>query len=367
VSFTATPTTFSAVFNNNSELYTPYNTVGFIPGYGYLYATYCIGIQCAAFNGSQPSGQFIGLWNAANNISFASASYSPGTVITLGTASQPLPAPPAFSVTATLGGPLSNNGGSTSILLTAAPTTSPTLAAAEKALGYSQFDWIQQITSIPQPVPTAYYTVGNPNVPTAPPAYNDPAKGGYQYAPGYNPYPFYYPASTISTAGYCLVKGGCSVAEEVPIESSSSISLFDAPADPCLPGGTGAFCGGATAATGAIHFTDELVGVIPCNTPGIGECSVDSFTESAPITFVYDGKDVTSLQWTDSFNGTSGGIPTLTSFGPVDAGSGTGGVVLISAAGAAPEPSTWILIFMGVGISGLILRRRPSKINYSKE
>lgn len=79
-------------------------------------------------------------------------------------------------------------------------------------------------------------------------------------------------------------------------ETATTLSFFDAPANPCLAGGDGSLCGGKTAPKGqALAFTTHLVGIKKS-----------------------DGTAV------------SGGVAMTKSNGPVDPGSGTGGVTIVS-------------------------------------
>ena len=132
----------------------------------------------------------------------------------------------------------------------------------------------------------------------------------------------------------------------------------DAPANPCLPGGTQCYTTPAT--SGDLEFVDNLAGIVPCTTPGIGNCGVDSLANSEPIPFQYKGATVSGLVWTDTFNGIvdpntgNGGIAALSNLFPVDGGSGTGGITILIG-GAVPEPSTWVMIvfgFAGLGVAG---------------
>src|SRR5205085_982485 len=132
--------------------------------------------------------------------------------------------------------------------------------------------------------------------------FNDPPSGGgytYEPSPDYS-YPFYYNAFNGELQGQ---------------EASNTLSFSDAPGDPCLPGPLGipsfawltnssirALCGNSTAPRGSyLGFTTHLAGVLPSGAAqdlGIG------FT------------------WTDTFNGTFGGIATTKNNLPVDPGSG---------------------------------------------
>lgn len=166
------------------------------------------------------------------------------------------------------------------------------LANAAKLCNVQGFNWQQIVTSLPAPSP---YTKADGGALTAP--FNDPPPGGYNYHPD-DAYPFYYDAAELASN----------------TDDDTSMSFFDQPADPCLPGGAGAGCGGKTAPAGShLSFTTSLVGVDQAGQPvGLG---------------------AGSFSWNDTFNGTSGGIGRLNSL-PIDPGSGTGGITITNLDGA---------------------------------
>jgi hypothetical protein len=112
------------------------------------------------------------------------------------------------------------------------------------------------------------------------------------------------------------------------------LSFYDAPADPCLPGGLGVVleiinCGGVVPAGTESLFTTELIGILSGTNIGL------------PL---FD------WQWIDTFNGTSGGITKLNNFDPVDLGSGSGGITVIDVNGASvvPEPPSLTILIFGI-------------------
>jgi len=294
------------------------------------------------------------------------------------------PPTPPITVTATTGGPVSESGGDTSILVTAIPTDfNMTLGEVASNLGYPDgLDWVQTILSIPLPSPI--YQAGNPCV-TAAIAANKPYRavcpgltstidpplyGYYEQESGNptnlgpGPWPFYYDPTTAASRG-----------------TSNSFSLYDNPADPCLPGGTVAGCGLMPATSGAMVFQDQLVGIVPCSTPGVGECNYEGLEPSAPIPFLYcpgvisgsdcssaNGTTITDFDWADTFNGSaasgiavgSGGIYIVSTnnLDPVEAGTGTGGITILSAA-PVTEPSTMALLIPASFLAWLLRRRGP--------
>jgi len=69
------------------------------------------------------------------------------------------------------------------------------------------------------------------------------------------------------------------------------------------------------------------------------------------------------FDWTDTFNGTAGGISTAASYsGSVDPGSGAGGITLIDVNGVAvsavPEPSALAVMIPAILLIGCVKRRR---------
>ncbi len=186
-----------------------------------------------------------------------------------------------------------------------------TLTQAEQLCGFTSFDWIQIATNLPDPSP--FYET-NPADATKPihltsssVPFNDPPQYGYTYKPPWVSYPFYYDPKTTgndwSLAGH---------------EFGTYLVAYDAPADSCIIGVFGvpsaayfadpSKCGGATTpVVEYITFGTHLAGVnsdFSANDLGIG------------------------YNWSSNFNGTAGGIATTASSGPVDVGSGTGGITI---------------------------------------
>ena len=93
-------------------------------------------------------------------------------------------------------------------------------------------------------------------------------------------------------------------------ESSTTLNFFDAPADTCLPGGTGQDCGGVAPNGSVLQFSTHLV--------GISGLFPNATVQDTGIGFT----------WFDTFNGTNGGISVLSARHGVDPGSGTGGITV---------------------------------------
>jgi hypothetical protein len=278
---------------------------------------------------------------------------------------------PMITVTATPTGAYSLSGDPTVMEVTARPTNGLTLQQVSSELGYPLgLDWVQKIVSLPDPSPIyecdSAICLTSTHLTSSSVPFNDPPLNGYSDSgDGFNyfvetnyQYPFYYSPATL----------GDRLTDGQSIETNNSLLLYDSPANNCLPGGSGAGCDGQTASSGAIKFEDYLVGIVPCDTPGVGDCNSNGFSPSDPISFFYDGAVVDSVEWTDSFNGEASCFPAMTSnttitlttcgeggvalsnLEPVDALSGSGGAFALPA--SVPEPSA--LTMMLLGFSGLV-------------
>jgi hypothetical protein len=212
--------------------------------------------------------------------------------------------------------------GDTAIQAAFTPNFDFSLPGAAAACGFVGFDWQQIITTLPDPSP--FRQGDGTRLTSASTPFFDPAPGGYTYCfvlSGYScdSYPFYWNPNTTNTPW--------SLNE---YEDGNTLFFYDSPADSCLPGGRGVGCLGLTAPAGSfLGFTTQLVGILP---DGSAYPLPDFWT------------------WTDTFNGTSGGISTTANFLPVDAGSGTGGITITSETGvdvSTPEPSSVALVCLG--------------------
>lgn len=273
---------------------------------------------------------------------------------TLSCATQTGPPPPPAPTCGPFHVSIAGNG-VTSITASYTPSSGNTLQAEAANCGYQGFDWQQQIILLPCPSPffaatpqavsssnlcsgltsglTAGYGTGAP--------FLDPITGGYTNlllaggAP-YNPSPFYYPPNVAINPGTSLpaFRDGknhnpiqmytqySNTPHRVPVNQSDALLSFsDTPADPCLPGSIGPplfVCGFGVAPEGSIlAFQTALVGILPNGEPS---------------------DLLIWWTWTDSFNGTVGGIAGLSSAGPVDPGSGTGNITITSINGVPVPP-----------------------------
>jgi hypothetical protein len=214
-----------------------------------------------------------------------------------------------------LSGPvLSGSGlihGPTTISATFMPNLSFSLTSARDSCGFIDFNWVQTITTLPDPSPFSARNNGSPiHLTSASTPFNDPpAGGGYTYQGGPdNSYPFYYDRSSGELQGQ---------------QTINKLSFSDAPSDPCISGPLGlpslawllsssvrALCGNSTTPRGSfLGFTTHLAGVLP-----------DGSAQDLGIGFA----------WTDNFNGTTGGIATTKNNLPVDIDSGEGGITVLS-------------------------------------
>lgn len=224
-------------------------------------------------------------------------------------------------------------GGGTQIQATFTPQLGYSLAQAAKLCGFIEFDWQQTITSLPLPSP--FFAAGSTVALHAPPPFNDPPPNGYAYQnpPNAVELPVYYNLFTSAPDPLSLPAN----------ETSTTLSFYDAPADSCLFGGSGAPCGGKTAPKGAVlGFTTHLVG-IQGKLPG--------------ATVVDTG---IGFSWTDSFNGTSGGISVTNSAQPVDPGSGTGGIVVTGVSEISTLSGVSVTAVNGTPVSGAGAPTLPS-------
>jgi hypothetical protein len=196
----------------------------------------------------------------------------------------------------------------TEINATFIPNFGFTLAQAAQVCGFIEFDWQQTITSWPRSSALTQAVTLAPLY--APPSFNDPpAPYGYDTdQPGFaDPLPVYYNPFTDASDEYALIN----------YETDTTLYFDDGPADDCLPGGKATSCGGKNDPVGSIlAFTTHLVG-LKGDLPG------------AAIIDTGIG-----FSWTSNFNGTHGGIPVSRSNGPVDPGSGTGGITITATSNA---------------------------------
>jgi len=206
--------------------------------------------------------------------------------------------------------------GFTNISATFTPTLGYSLSQAAQVCGFTDFDWIQHVTHLPDPSPFYENNPSNPSAPihltsgSAP--FNDPAPNGYTYNPNWVSFPFYWDPKTTGMP-WSLDQN----------KTAYTLSSYDSPADPCLSGPLGipsfawltssavrALCGNSTTPRGSyLGFTTHLAGV---NSDGTGADLGIGYT------------------WTSNYNGTTGGVATTASVLPVDPGSGEGGITIVS-------------------------------------
>jgi hypothetical protein len=193
-------------------------------------------------------------------------------------------------------------GGGTQMTATFTPNLGLSLSLAAYYCGFKDIDWQQSVTNLPAPSPFAQVGHAATKL-TAPPPFLDPPPGGYTHCNDSgtcvdipdNSYPFYLDPNS---------------GELASMQSGNTLNFADSPADPCLPGGTGKGCGGKTAPAGSfVAFTTHLAGV-----------NFDGTATDLGIGFT----------WKSDYNGTSGGTATTKNLNPVDPGSGTGSVTVLT-------------------------------------
>lgn len=181
-------------------------------------------------------------------------------------------------------------------------------ADAAKFCGVAKLNWIQKITTLPDPSPFYAVNLTDPtnvaadiHLTSGSTPFNDPYKGGYRYNPAWNSYPFYFDPNT-TTQPWSLINW----------DNGTTLSIQDTPTNPCLAGGNSAGlrgCNGANAPAGkSVIFSTHLAGVLE------------------------DGSAVdlgVGYTWSSNFNGLSGGVVATSNLLPADPGSGTGGVTVI--------------------------------------
>jgi hypothetical protein len=193
------------------------------------------------------------------------------------------------------------SGGGTQIISVFTPNLGYTLAQAAPLCGFDSFNWQQTITNLPSPSP--YYTADTFENLTAPMAFNDPPPAGYSYQ---LPNP-----NAVGLDIYYNLGNGPSDLAVTNNETANTLTFYDAPADPCLPGGDSSYCGYVSAPPDSyLSFSTQLVGII------------------GTYPFAYVQPTGIGFSYIDTFNGTSGGIAVTNSVSPVDPHSGTGGVTV---------------------------------------
>jgi hypothetical protein len=226
---------------------------------------------------------------------------------------------------------VSTTAGNTQIVATFTPNFGVSLSDAAAIGGFSGFDWMQTVVTDPYPPTPADPALGELTAP-----YPDPPEGGYTDQPGTaGRYPYYWYASTedVSSAN---VDG-----EPTPIETSSTLLFTDIPAEPQLTSNQ------------YLEFDTTLVGIVP----GDGPCPTsDMVVNGACVQELYE------ISWKDNFNGTVGGIGVRSNSEPVDPGSGTGGITILSESyfnySPVPEPSVYGVLSLSLAAVGLRFRLR---------
>jgi hypothetical protein len=237
----------------------------------------------------------------------------------------------------------------------AVPTSAAGLREAAQACGFNGFNWQQKITDLPCPSPFKAADPANPKLSaknlcpldsatpvhlTAPPEFNDPPPGGYDYLRTtfggiYSPGDYVYPVDVATTPGMKLPVPAIDGGEFIVNFKNLELRFADGPNDACLPteplspsqrqdimGRRERFCGGPDSKApggSSLKFRTALVGINPDHDQ----------TPSDPLF---------EWTWTDTFNGSVGGINTLSPSGPIDPGSGVGFITITSINGVPVPP-----------------------------
>lgn len=273
-------------------------------------------------------------WNGnvqiGSNSCVASPSVSSASVVALTSpASDPAPScnpPPSPQCISDLDNSVRQSVMGAEMYATFTPQQGRTLTQAKTDCDVDNFDWQQTVNVLPSPIPSLVQPAIGVPLPDTP--FLDPVVGGYVYdikcpIPGSispskayrQAYPFYYYNSGPPNDCFSLLYH----------ENGNTLDFNDVPKDPCLPDGNPAlqskWCRGTSAQLGSfLEFTTTLVGVKNGN--------------PVPLGTHY-------WIWGSDFNGLSGGIPQLASNAevPVDPGSGTGGVTILSVNGVSVQAS----------------------------
>jgi len=263
---------------------------------------------------------------------------------------------PVFGGGGLLGGSL--DGGSTNVSASFSPSLNGvpyTLDQAAKLCGFASFDWVQTITKDADPIP--FFFRSNAQITTADVPFSDPPKGGgyscpvptpgCRYVKPDNSFPFYYDPNNGELLGH--ESGG-----------GYTLTFYDAPGDPCLPGPLGlpslgwllsptirnAYCDGIIAPKGSdTEFMTHLAGV-----------QADGSAVDLEIGFT----------WKSNFNGTFGGLAQTKSDAsvPPDPGSGNGGITLLGVNRTTTYEYLGTPVTPPVLLAGSQVRSRASESEY---
>ncbi|MCX6632835.1 MAG: hypothetical protein NTW28_34990 [Candidatus Solibacter sp.] len=224
------------------------------------------------------------------------------------------------------GVPYSSDGKPRSMNALFAPTGTNgslmTIADAKAACNFTDFNWQQTVEVAPNPNPITVcnpsgfqglcaYARSDPNQPLVSP-FSDPPKGGYYFVgkPVSDPFPFYLDSVVLST-----------------YKTPYTLTFFDNPTDPVLNPLIQAAYNFQPTAT-ADKYTTSLVGMLACGGGGQPVCGTSG--AASPPLFTWT--------WQSTYNGTSGSVRELQNLGPLDTGSGTGGITITSINGVQLPP-----------------------------
>lgn len=232
------------------------------------------------------------------------------------------------------------------ICATFTPNQSETLTQAAQLCGFTNFDWVQQITV--QFDPSTFYArnlngafdstiSGNVRLTSKRVPWSDPPQGG-GYAQGFggdatpdNSYPFYYDASgEVVQHESGTPEANCTL----PVATGVVLSMHDAPSDGCLPGGSDNGKANCKDQLLAPHATAEPMGSFGGYSTHLAGVNADGSATDLGIGFT----------WTSNNNGSTGGVSIKKTDLPAD-NKGTGGATITS----VTETSN----FGGISITGV--------------
>jgi hypothetical protein len=238
----------------------------------------------------------------------------------------------ATACTSLINNSLATQASGENVCATFTPNQGYTLKQAAELCGFKDFDWIQQIKTIFDPSP--FYArndggafdskvTGPVRLTSLRVPWNDPPQGG-GYAEGaggtadpQTSYPFYYDPTTEELPDH--ENGVPEVNCTLPTTDGVTLSIHDAPANQCLPGGS-------------------LVGTVKCKdallAPGAKGAPKGSFsalsTHLVGVNFDNTATDLgIGYTWTSNFNGSTGGVTIAKTNLPGD-NNGTGGTNVTS-------------------------------------
>jgi hypothetical protein len=238
------------------------------------------------------------------------------------------------------------------MVATFTPPGGLTLSAYAKELGYTGFDWTQQVTNWANA--NVLFKFGDGTI-TAPEAFSDPPLGGYTYnpcggtapeggaAPGPSGManPFYYTLGTPASTNYCwyLAKN----------ETATQLSFSDEPMDNSLSTTQ-------ISANNVPKFLTSLVGICGPNLVTGNGCTLESVGDPSSAQFHWT--------WQSTYNAisASGYVATTANSPMFDAGvPGFTGRVTITSINDVPVPEPPGSLLVAFGTLAILAARRMTR------